>query len=160
MKIKTIILLLLINFSFIYSGNSLYCDDLNILQLSNNNDYFAAPYAIKKYTEQNTEDTLRTRYYEAPYDELPFGTFKVIDTTSIIIYTQKKSHKRYGSYTKYYYSLNLKSRIHELSIDNLEVDFADNIKFLELIKKNNIPLGKIVNGVTVINNLLIESLKQ
>lgn len=158
MKAKTLIFLLFINFSFIYSANSPNCYDLNIIHSFQNN-HFATPRVIKQLAELESKDTLRTRYYEAPYDESPFGTFKIIDTSSVIVYTQKKSHKRYGSYLKYYYSLNLKSRIHELSIENLEVDFADNNKFLELIKKNNAPLGKIINGITVINKLLIESLK-
>lgn len=154
-NIMSLILLLFINISFCY-GNSLYgqtnlfanadrlnldCNDLNSIQLE-------------------IKDTLRTRYYEAPYDESPFGTFRIIDTSSVIVYTQKKSHKRYGSYLKYYYSLNIKSRIHELSLENLEVDFADNNKFLESVKKTNVPLGKIINGITVINKLLLESLKK
>jgi hypothetical protein len=122
----SLILLLFINISFICYGSSLYgqtnlftnadrlnldCNDLNSIQLE-------------------IKDTLRIRYYEAPYDESPFGTFRIIDTSSVIVYAQKKSHKRYGSYLKYYYSLNIKSRIHEISLENLEVDFADNNKFL------------------------------
>ena len=152
----SLILSLFINISFVCYGNSLYeqtnlftnADRLNL----DGNDLNSIQLEFK--------DTIKTRYYEAPYDESPFGTFRIIDTSSIIVYTQKKSHKRYGSYLKYYYSLNIKSRIYEISLENLEVDFADNNKFLELVKKTNVPLGKIINGITVINKLLLESLKK
>lgn len=150
MKVNTttsLILFLSINFSFICYGLNLYSPTILHTQI------------IESYTELNIKDTLRTRYYEAPYDESPFGTFKIIDTTSMIVYTQKKSHRRYGSYFMYYYSLNLKSRIHELSKENLEVDFADNNKFLELVNNNNLPLWKIEKEITVVNKLLLESLK-
>lgn len=109
--------------------------------------------------ELGNKDSNKIRYYEAPYDELPFGYFKIIDTSAIIVYSQIAYHKRYGGYLKYYYSLNSKSRIHELSVENLEVDFTDNKKFLRLAKNNENSLAKIVNGITVINKLLNESLK-
>lgn len=111
------------------------------------------------YNVLGNKDSSKIRYYEAPYDELPFGYFKIIDTSAIIVYTQIAYHKRYGGYLKYYYSLNSKSRIHELSVENLVVDFTDNNKFLRLAKNNENSLAKIVNGITVVNKLFNESLK-
>ena len=105
------------------------------------------------------KDSLKTRYYEAPFNELPFGVFNIIDTAYLIVYSQEKIHRRYGSYLKYYYSLNIKSRVHELILENLQVDFADNEKFLKLVEKNENSLYKVIKGITVINKLLIESLK-
>lgn len=156
---NTVILFLWINCGFIYSQTFLNTEterpnenELNIAQLQQINNYSETPLAMDK-------DLIRIRYYEAPFGELPFGDFKIIDTTAIVLYSQETNHHRYGNYLKYYYSIDIKSRIYELSVENLRVDFAYNQKFLSMIEKNKIPLYSIVNGTFVINNLLIESLK-
>ncbi|HAY34739.1 MAG TPA: hypothetical protein DCY06_11470 [Bacteroidetes bacterium] len=99
------------------------------------------------------------RFYEAPNGESPYGYFKIIDTSKLIVYSQKKRHPRYGSYLKYYYSLSTKSRIHELTLENLEVDFPDNLKFIKAVKNNDESLEKLIEGMTLVNKLLNESLK-
>ena len=162
MKLNTsniVIFFLFTSFSFIYSLTFLHTktespneNDLNIAQLQQVINGFETPLTEDK-------DSIRIRYYEAPYGELPFGYFKIIDTAAIFLYTQEAHHHRYGNYLKYYYSIDMKSRIHELSLENLKVDFADNKKFLSLIEKNTTPLHTIVDGISVINKLLIESLK-
>ena len=162
MKLNTsniVIFFLLTSFSFIYSLTFLHTktespneNDLNIAQLQQVINGFETPLTEDK-------DSIRIRYYEAPYGELPFGYFKIIDTAAIFLYTQEAHHHRYGNYLKYYYSIDMKSRIHELSKENLEVDFADNNKFLELVNNNNLPLWKIEKEITVVNKLLLESLK-
>lgn len=109
--------------------------------------------------QKGVKDTTKMRFYEAPNDESPYGYFKIIDTSKLIVYTQKKRHPRYGSYLKYFYSLTIKGRIHELSLENLEVDFPDNRKFIKAVKDNEDSLEKLTDGITLVNKLLNESLK-
>lgn len=104
-------------------------------------------------------DTTKQRFYEAPNDESPYGYFKIMDTSKLTVYSQKKRHPRYGNYLKYYYSLTPNSRIHELTLENLEVDFPDNSKFIKAVKNNEESLEKQTDGMTFVNKLLIESLK-
>lgn len=119
--------------------------------------FIGSCYGSNGYTD--VRDTTKMRFYEAPNDESPYGYFKIIDTSGLTVYSQKKRHPRYGSYLKYYYSLTPKSRIHELTLENLEVDFPDNHKFIKAVKNNEESLEKWTDGITLVNKLLNESLK-
>ncbi|HQY21185.1 MAG TPA: hypothetical protein PK294_12410 [Ignavibacteria bacterium] len=140
----SMVLIFFVTLNFIFSGY-VYERDEQVL----NDSYF----------QIEIQDTVKSRYYEAPDGELPFGYFKIIDNGSIIVYSQKAHHPRYGSYLKYYYSINLKSRIHELTLENLEVDFTDNPKFIKLIKESKKLWQTMTNGITYLNKLWLESLK-
>ena len=119
--------------------------------------FIGSCYCSNSYND--VKDSTKLRFYEAPNDESPYGYFKIIDTNGLTVYSQKKRHPRYGSYLKYYYSLTPKSRIHELTLENLEVDFYDNQKFIKAVKSNEDPLDKRINGMTLVNKLLDESIQ-
>jgi hypothetical protein len=119
--------------------------------------FISSSYGFNTYS--GIKDTTNMRFYEAPNDESPYGYFKIIDISGLSVYSQKKHHPRYGSYLKYYYSLTPKSRIHELTLENLKVDFPDNHKFIKAVKNNEESLEKWTDGITLVNKLLNESLK-
>lgn len=103
-------------------------------------------------------DSLKQRFYEAPGNEQLYGNFKVIDTSTIIVYYKMHKHFRYGEYKKYYYSITKNGRIYELNYENLYVDFNENKKFLELVANSKYLLSKIMKGITYVNYLLKMSL--
>jgi hypothetical protein len=99
----------------------------------------------------------RYRYYEAAFGYS--GYFHVIDSGRLIIYSHPVHQSRYGSYLKYYYSMDFKSRIYELSFENIKVDFIDNPKFIEYVRNIRGLHLQAPNGTTKVNHLWSESLK-
>jgi len=149
---KNIVLFIIIVCGIIFLGFNAYGQTTLYAKSENLNNLRTEQMSVK-----SPDDSEKTRYYEAPFNDLPFGVFNIIDTAYLIVYSQEKVHRRYGSYLKYYYSLNIKSRVHELVLENLQVDFSDNVKFLKSAEKNMSQLHQVVNGITILNKILIES---
>jgi hypothetical protein len=87
-----------------------------------------------------------------------YGYYKVIDDSGLVIYSKPSSSRRSNGYLFYYYSISPVSAIKSISKKNIQNDFNDKPRFVELISKalDRREYVQRVNGRLLINEIYLE----